>query len=173
MRISNIQQLFLKVFILNIYQYYKSIYSLLQNFTYTITKQFLLFFQLTIFLSLLGDGFSMASSKSFIKANSQSEFAIHKKLDRLDSLRGSTTETLLEDNFGPLSNVRYVVWSFGDLKGSRLINLVEFWILQINSHYVRICSIDCGHFPSDLLYLLLDLVLIQISALLDNTWTIC
>lgn len=54
---------------------------------------------------------SMATSKSFIKANSQSELgSIHRKLDRLDSLRGgssSISEPLLEDTFGPLSNVRY------------------------------------------------------------------
>ncbi|XP_044753718.1 nitric oxide synthase-like protein isoform X2 [Coccinella septempunctata] len=56
---------------------------------------------------------SMASSKSFIKANSQTEFTAMKKLDRLDSLKGSTNETLLEDNFGPLSNVRFAVFALG------------------------------------------------------------
>ncbi|KAK9877354.1 hypothetical protein WA026_017750 [Henosepilachna vigintioctopunctata] len=55
----------------------------------------------------------MAASKSFIKANSQSEFTSIKKLDRLDSLRGSTNEPLLEDNFGPLSNVRFAVFALG------------------------------------------------------------
>jgi nitric-oxide synthase len=49
---------------------------------------------------------TMATSKSFIKANSQSEIPTAKKLDRLDSLRGSVSEPLLEDTFGPLSNVR-------------------------------------------------------------------
>lgn len=29
-----------------------------------------------------------------------------KKIDRLDSLRGSTSETISIENFGPLSNVR-------------------------------------------------------------------
>lgn len=52
----------------------------------------------------------MATSKSFIKANSQSEIATtasaNKRLDRLDSLRGSLSEPLIEDTFGPLSNVR-------------------------------------------------------------------
>ncbi|KAL3268497.1 hypothetical protein HHI36_007609 [Cryptolaemus montrouzieri] len=56
---------------------------------------------------------SMAASKSFIKANSQSEFASIKKLDRLDSLRGSTNEPLLEETFGPLSNVRFAVFALG------------------------------------------------------------
>lgn len=50
--------------------------------------------------------FSLATSKSFIKANSQTEVSGSKKLDRLDSLRGSTTESQTEDTFGPLSNVR-------------------------------------------------------------------
>lgn len=53
---------------------------------------------------------SIATSKSFIKANSQSEIATAKKLDRLDSLKGSVCEPLLEDTFGPLSNVR---WALG------------------------------------------------------------
>ncbi|XP_063930433.1 nitric oxide synthase, salivary gland isoform X2 [Zophobas morio] len=56
---------------------------------------------------------TMASSKSFIKANSQSEIATAKKLDRLDSLRGSVSEPLLEDTFGPLSNVRFAVFALG------------------------------------------------------------
>ncbi|KAJ8872955.1 hypothetical protein PR048_026571 [Dryococelus australis] len=49
--------------------------------------------------------FSMASSKSFIKANSQSELG-SRTLDRLDSLRGSGSDVMVEDTFGPLSNVR-------------------------------------------------------------------
>lgn len=49
---------------------------------------------------------TMATSKSFIKVNSQSDITTSKKLDRLDSLRGSVSEPLLEDTFGPLSNVR-------------------------------------------------------------------
>jgi nitric-oxide synthase len=49
----------------------------------------------------------MGSSKSFIKANSQAEpSAPERKLDRLDSLRGSVSDVMSEDNFGPLSNVR-------------------------------------------------------------------
>ncbi|XP_044272117.1 nitric oxide synthase isoform X2 [Tribolium madens] len=56
---------------------------------------------------------TMATSKSFIKANSQSEIATAKKLDRLDSLRGSVSEPLLEDTFGPLSNVRFAVFALG------------------------------------------------------------
>lgn len=53
----------------------------------------------------------MATSKSFIKANSQSELgSVTRRLNRLDSLRGgssSVSEPLIEDTFGPLSNVRY------------------------------------------------------------------
>lgn len=49
----------------------------------------------------------MATSKSFIKVNSQSDIQNIRKLDRLDSLRGgSVSDPLTEDNFGPLSNVR-------------------------------------------------------------------
>lgn len=56
----------------------------------------------------------MATSKSFIKANSQTELAgqqADRKLDRLDSLRGSVSDVMAEDTFGPLSNVRYAVAS--------------------------------------------------------------
>lgn len=52
----------------------------------------------------------MATSKSFIKANSQTELAgqqADRRLDRLDSLRGSVSDVMAEDTFGPLSNVRY------------------------------------------------------------------
>ncbi|CAH1105276.1 unnamed protein product [Psylliodes chrysocephalus] len=50
---------------------------------------------------------NMATSKSFIKVNSQSDIpSKSKKLDRLNSLRGSLlSEPLLDDSFGPLSNV--------------------------------------------------------------------
>ncbi|CAG2057144.1 unnamed protein product [Timema podura] len=51
----------------------------------------------------------MASSKSFIKANSQTELACQhteRRLDRLESLRGSVSDVMAEDTFGPLSNVR-------------------------------------------------------------------
>lgn len=56
---------------------------------------------------------SLATSKSFIKANSQTEVGNMKKLDRLDSLKGSTTESQNEDTFGPLSNVRFAVFALG------------------------------------------------------------
>lgn len=36
-----------------------------------------------------------------------------KIFDRLDSLRGSTTETFADENFGPLSNVRFAVFALG------------------------------------------------------------
>lgn len=50
---------------------------------------------------------TMATSKSFIKVNSQSDITNARKLDRWDSLRGgSVSDTLIEDNFGPLNNVR-------------------------------------------------------------------
>lgn len=49
---------------------------------------------------------TMQTSKSFIKVNSQSDININKKLDRFDSWRESISEPLLEDTFGPLSNVR-------------------------------------------------------------------
>uniref|UniRef100_A0A4Y0BMI3 Nitric oxide synthase n=1 Tax=Anopheles funestus TaxID=62324 RepID=A0A4Y0BMI3_ANOFN len=59
-----------------------------------------------------------ASSKSFIKANSRSDLGKFgpmggRKIDRLDSLRGSTTDTLSEETFGPLSNVRFAVFALG------------------------------------------------------------
>ncbi|XP_076232753.1 nitric oxide synthase [Calliopsis andreniformis] len=60
-----------------------------------------------------GNKISLASSKSFIKANSQTEVSNFKKLDRLDSLRGSTTDSQTEDTFGPLSNVRFAVFALG------------------------------------------------------------
>lgn len=58
------------------------------------------------------------SSKSFMRANSRSDFGKVafqqvRKMDRLDSLRGSTTETYTEETFGPLSNVRFAVFSLG------------------------------------------------------------
>lgn len=53
----------------------------------------------------------VTSSKSFIKANSRSDVGRqsiqHKKIDRLDSLRGSVSESFANETFGPLSNVRY------------------------------------------------------------------
>ncbi|KRT82107.1 hypothetical protein AMK59_3120, partial [Oryctes borbonicus] len=56
---------------------------------------------------------TMQTSKSFIKANSQSDITVAKKLDRLDSWRESVSEPLLEDTFGPLSNVRFAVFALG------------------------------------------------------------
>lgn len=53
--------------------------------------------------------FSLAASKSFIKANSQTKTDSIKGLDKLDSLRGSTTDLHTEYTFGPLSNVRYLM----------------------------------------------------------------
>lgn len=58
------------------------------------------------------------SSKSFMRANSRSDFGKAnfqqvRKMDRLDSLRGSTTETYPEETFGPLSNVRFAVFALG------------------------------------------------------------
>lgn len=56
------------------------------------------------------------SSKSFMKANSRSEFSKVKssrKVDRLESLRGSMTDTYSEETFGPLSNVRFAVFALG------------------------------------------------------------
>lgn len=63
----------------------------------------------------LSNSLSMATSKSFIKANSQTELAgqqAERKLDRLDSLRGSVSDVMAEDTFGPLSNVRYASSAF-------------------------------------------------------------
>ncbi|XP_046390490.1 nitric oxide synthase-like protein isoform X2 [Ischnura elegans] len=74
------------------------------------------------------DKFSLAASKSFIKMNSQTEQMSasgaasgggssgggdKKTLDRLDSLRGSVSDIMSEDNFGPLSNVRFAVFALG------------------------------------------------------------
>lgn len=57
------------------------------------------------------------SSKTFMKVNSRSDFnKVNfqiRKMDRLDSLRGSTTETYSEETFGPLSNVRFAVFALG------------------------------------------------------------
>ncbi|XP_059483538.1 nitric oxide synthase-like protein isoform X3 [Neocloeon triangulifer] len=58
----------------------------------------------------------MGTSKSFIKANSQvdTEKTVEKRpLDRLDSLRGSVSDVMSEDNFGPLNNVRFSVFALG------------------------------------------------------------
>lgn len=53
-----------------------------------------------------------------MRANSRSDFGKAnlqqiRKMDRLDSLRGSTTETYTEETFGPLSNVRFAVFALG------------------------------------------------------------
>lgn len=59
------------------------------------------------------DKLNLTTSKSFIKANSQTEVGNLKKLDRLDSLRGSTTDSQVDDTFGALSNVRFAVFALG------------------------------------------------------------
>lgn len=54
----------------------------------------------------------VTSSKSFIKANSRLDVNRKKsqpKIDRLDSLRGSCSDSLFHETFGPLSNVRFVI----------------------------------------------------------------
>ncbi|XP_055389381.1 nitric oxide synthase isoform X2 [Condylostylus longicornis] len=61
---------------------------------------------------------TVSSSKSFMKVNSRQEIGKivlqqFKKIDRLDSLRGSTSETLTSETFGPLSNVRFAVFALG------------------------------------------------------------
>ncbi|XP_073826700.1 nitric oxide synthase isoform X1 [Musca autumnalis] len=60
----------------------------------------------------------VTSSKSFMKASSRQDFIKLplqqvKKIDRWDSLRGSTSDTFTEENFGPLSNVRFAVFALG------------------------------------------------------------
>ncbi|KAK5644702.1 hypothetical protein RI129_006002 [Pyrocoelia pectoralis] len=68
--------------------------------------------------------FGLASSKSFIKVNSQSDIQNLKKMRRFDSLRGSSvTDLLIEDSFGPLSNVRFAVFALGS---SAYPNFVAF-----------------------------------------------
>jgi len=50
----------------------------------------------------------MASSKSFIKMNSQTDavFSMDRKLDRNDSFKGSQmSDVMSDDNFGPLRNI--------------------------------------------------------------------
>ncbi|EEB12398.1 Nitric-oxide synthase, salivary gland, putative [Pediculus humanus corporis] len=56
--------------------------------------------------------FSLASSKSFIKLNSQVE-PNPPQLDRLDSMKGSMSDVMAEDTFGPLGNVRFAVFALG------------------------------------------------------------
>ena len=52
--------------------------------------------------------------KVFIKLNSQVEPAGHaQRLDRLDSMKGSVSDVMAEDTFGPLSNVRFAVFALG------------------------------------------------------------
>lgn len=51
-----------------------------------------------------------------MKANSRSEYGKgnqHRKVDRLESLRGSMTDTYSDETFGPLSNVRFAVFALG------------------------------------------------------------
>ncbi|KAL9928212.1 nitric oxide synthase isoform 1-T6 [Glossina fuscipes fuscipes] len=63
-------------------------------------------------------GIGVTSSKSFMKASSRQDLIKLplqqvKKIDRWDSLRGSTSDTFTEENFGPLSNVRFAVFALG------------------------------------------------------------
>ncbi|CAB3251854.1 unnamed protein product [Arctia plantaginis] len=63
-------------------------------------------------------GNQMLTPKSFIKANSQIELQRYassnpRKLNRLESLKGSTTDATSIDSFGPLSNVRFAVFALG------------------------------------------------------------
>ncbi|XP_034100432.2 nitric oxide synthase isoform X1 [Drosophila albomicans] len=60
----------------------------------------------------------VTSSKSFMKASSRQDFMKLplqqvKKIDRWDSLRGSTSDTFTDETFGPLSNVRFAVFALG------------------------------------------------------------
>jgi len=53
-----------------------------------------------------------------MKASSRQEFMKLplqqvKRIDRWDSLRGSTSDTFTEETFGPLSNVRFAVFALG------------------------------------------------------------
>lgn len=68
-------------------------------------KKSIIIYQTTHFFSIA------KSSKSFIKANSRSDVNRKKsqpKIDRIDSLRGSCSDSLFHETFGPLSNVRFV-----------------------------------------------------------------
>lgn len=60
-----------------------------------------------------------ASSKSFIKVNSRTERkkSQPKIIDRLDSLRGSCSDSLFDfdETFGPLSNVRLEKFAYNRL----------------------------------------------------------
>ncbi|XP_043950192.1 nitric oxide synthase isoform X2 [Drosophila biarmipes] len=61
---------------------------------------------------------SIGSSKSFMKASSRQEFMKLPlqqvtRIERWDSLRGSTSDTITEETFGPLSNVRFAVFALG------------------------------------------------------------
>ncbi|VVC89726.1 unnamed protein product [Leptidea sinapis] len=60
----------------------------------------------------------LLTPKTFIRANSQIEFQRYavtnpKQLSRLESLKGSATDTTSIDSFGPLSNVRFAVFALG------------------------------------------------------------
>ncbi|XP_022819321.1 nitric oxide synthase-like protein isoform X2 [Spodoptera litura] len=63
-----------------------------------------------------GSGNQMPTTKSLIMANSQELqrwSGNPKKLNRLESLKGSTTDATSIDSFGPLSNVRFAVFALG------------------------------------------------------------
>ncbi|ODM95587.1 Nitric oxide synthase [Orchesella cincta] len=66
-------------------------------------------------LSMGADDLSMASSKSFIKMNSQTDsVAAERRFDRNDSLKGSQISDIMsDDNLGPLRNITFAVFALG------------------------------------------------------------
>ncbi|CAG7730913.1 unnamed protein product [Allacma fusca] len=61
-------------------------------------------------------GINMATSKSFIKMNSQTDSvsSLDRKLDRNDSLRGSQmSDVMSDDTSGPLRNITFAVFGLG------------------------------------------------------------
>lgn len=98
-----------------LYHYYYALLIFSHSFLFRCQANdlscFILDFFLLLFISLLillPWRSITVSSKSFMKANSRSDFGKAnfqqvRKIDRLDSMRGSTTETYPEETFGPLS----------------------------------------------------------------------
>ncbi|CAL8084386.1 unnamed protein product [Orchesella dallaii] len=66
-------------------------------------------------LSMGAEDLSMASSKSFIKMNSQTDsVAAERRFDRNDSLKGSQISDIMsDDNLGPLRNITFAVFALG------------------------------------------------------------
>ncbi|XP_031367225.1 nitric oxide synthase, salivary gland isoform X1 [Apis dorsata] len=96
----------------------QNLYAMKMNETYINSGNKIRYYNFNIikfinYIIIIYINYSLATSKSFIKANSQTEVSNSKKLDRLDSLRGSTTDSQTEDTFGPLSNVRFAVFALG------------------------------------------------------------